>query len=154
MYCESTISHIDFAHVEHIKPKALFSDLEFVWANLGYACPKCNNAKSDKYSDAAPSLDPYAEDPSEHVFAAGALVFTRNGSERGEITIHHVELNRPELIEKRQEKLAEVEKALLACHRCTSPELRVIAMGELQNEGKSDREYSMCTKAMLAAHAG
>ena len=35
MYCESRISHIDFAHVEHIKPKAedKYPQLAFAWNN-------------------------------------------------------------------------------------------------------------------------
>ena len=95
MYCESKISHIDFAHVEHIKPKAQgkYLELEFVWENLGYVCPKCNNFKSEKYDESTPYIDPYAENPEEHIFAAGAFVYHRNGSERGELTICDIELN-------------------------------------------------------------
>ena len=36
-------------HVEHFAPKEKFPDLEFTYDNLLYACPYCNEAKSDKW---------------------------------------------------------------------------------------------------------
>ncbi len=154
MYCESKISHIDFAHVEHIKPKAddKFPDLEFVWENLGYACPKCNNAKSDKYDPAAPFLDPYNEDPSIELFAFGSFLFPRNGSERAELTIREIELNRGDLIEKRQTKIAEIQKVLNLCFRTKSQTLRNAALLEIRNEASAEKEYSFIVGALLAAH--
>jgi uncharacterized protein (TIGR02646 family) len=112
MYCESKIPHVDFAHVEHIKPKAAdkFPELEFTWENLGYACAKCNNAKSSKYFNDTPFIDPYVEEPSEFVIFSGPFMFHRNGGERGEISITEIELNRPELIERRMEKIKALQK--------------------------------------------
>lgn len=152
MYCESEISHIDFAHIEHIKPKAIFPDLEFEWDNLGYACPRCNNSKSDKFEEETPYLDPYSEDPSEALFAAGAFLFPRLGSERAELTISDIQLNRVELLERRQEKIYEIEKALIACHRTDSEQLRNLAIEELQKQGENDKEYSMVIKSFLNSH--
>lgn len=154
MYCESKISHIDFAHVEHIKPKAAdkFPDLEFEWSNLGYACPKCNNNKSDKYYEETPYLDPYSEDPNEYLFAYGALIFQRNGNERGEITIRDIGLNRPELIEKRMERIVEIEKALNAAHRTVNQALKEAAINELEQDALPDKEYSVCVKSFLQSN--
>ena len=42
MYCESKMEHISYAHVEHIKPKSKFPELEFEWTNLGFSCQICN----------------------------------------------------------------------------------------------------------------
>ena len=36
-------------HVEHFAPKEKFPDLEYTYDNLLYACPYCNEAKSDKW---------------------------------------------------------------------------------------------------------
>ncbi len=49
MYCESHVSHIDYAHVEHIKPKAdgKYPYLKYVWDNLGYSCAICNVNKDE-----------------------------------------------------------------------------------------------------------
>ena len=130
MYCESKISHIDFAHVEHIKPKSKekYPELEFEWTNLGYSCPKCNNAKSDSYDEETPYLDPYSEDPSHHLFSAYALILIRNGSERAELTIKDTELNRPDLLEKRYIRLNQVMDALKACHRTTNNTLKQLLL--------------------------
>lgn len=151
MYCESKISHIDFAHVEHIKPKAegKFPELKYEWSNLGYACPKCNNSKSNMYHEDTPYLDPYSEDPSKNIFACGAFVYQKNGSERGEITIRDIGLNRPELIEKRMERIKEIEKTLNAAHRTVNQALKEAAIYELEQEALPDKEYSMCVKSFL-----
>lgn len=154
MYCESKISHIGFAHVEHIKPKAnnKYPELEYEWDNLGYACPKCNNNKSDKYYKETPYIDPYSEDPKENIFASGALVFQRNGSERGEISIRDIGLNRAELIEKRMARISEIEKALNAAHRSVNQVLKDAAIIELEQEAMPDKEYSMCVNAFLQSN--
>ncbi|RXJ76997.1 HNH endonuclease [Arcobacter sp. F155] len=155
MYCESKISHIDFAHVEHIKPKAegKYPELEFEWSNLGYACPKCNNEKSDKYHDDLPYINPYEDDPKEHLFAAGTFLFVKNGSERGEMTIRDINLNRPEIIEKRLERINEIQKALNACFRTNSESLKDVLLQELRREANDDKEYSLFITALLDAHA-
>lgn len=154
MYCESKISHIDYAHVEHIKPKAAdkFPQLEFDWNNLGYACPKCNNAKSDKFFDGCEFIDPYAENPEEHLIAFGTILFKMRGSERGEITIHEIELNRAELVEKRSNKISDIQKAIDACFRSQSAHLKELALDALKEEAKNDKEYSFFVKALLAAN--
>jgi uncharacterized protein (TIGR02646 family) len=155
MYCESSIGHIDFAHVEHIKPKApdKFPQLEFVWENLGYACARCNNAKGDKYENATPFVDPYTDEPSDHLFAFGALLHHKQGNERGERTSREIELKMPELMEKRQERIDSINRALNACQRTASPILRAAALAEVANEAAADREYSLLVRTLIAAHA-
>lgn len=155
MYCESKISHIDFAHVEHYKPKAAdkYPDLEFEWTNLGYACPKCNNNKSDKFHADFPYIDPYSEEPSEYFLAHGTWLFVKQGCERADLTIRDIELNRPELLEKRLEKVTEIQKAITACFRTTNHALRDMALQELKKEAASDKEYSFFVKTLITAHA-
>ncbi|MGC9462043.1 HNH endonuclease signature motif containing protein [Vibrio genomosp. F10] len=154
MYCESKISHIDHAHVEHIKPKAKdkFPELEFVWENLGYACPKCNGAKSDKYFSLSPFINPYEEKPNEFIFCAGALLFPKNGSERAEITINQIDLNRPELLEKRMNKIQEIQKSLNACYRVKDPDLQKLLIDEIKSMTSKDKEYSYVVKFFLKSH--
>jgi uncharacterized protein (TIGR02646 family) len=154
MYCESKISHIDFAHVEHFKPKAegKFPNLEFEWSNLGYACPKCNNNKSDKFHNDAPYIDPYSEEPSEYFLAHGTWLFVKNGCERADLSIRDIGLNRPELLEKRLEKITEIQSAISACFRTNNEVLREMALAELRKETYSDKEYSLFVKALIFAH--
>lgn len=156
MYCESKISHIDFAHIEHFKPKAddKFPELEFEWTNLGYACPKCNNIKSDKFHNDSPYIDPYSEEPSEYFLAYGTWLFVKRGCERADLSIRDIGLNRPELLEKRLEKITEIQNAITACFRTTNQALRNMALQELRREAEPDKEYSFFVEALIAAHAG
>ncbi len=154
MYCESKISHIDFAHVEHLKPKAedKYPELEFVWENLGYVCPKCNNSKRDKYDESTPYIDPYSENPEEYILAFGAFLYHKNGSERGELTITDIELNRADLIEKRYERIKEIIKAITSCRRTNNTTLRDNALDEIKREMLADKEYSLIVKTLIFAN--
>ena len=154
MYCESKVTHIDFGDVEHIKPKAQgkFPELAYEWTNLGFVCGRCNNAKSNKYFDDAPFVDPYSENPDDHLFAYGAYLAQRNGSVRGEVTIREIGLNRPDLLEKRNDRLKEILIALNAAHRTTVEVLRIAALAELRREAEADKEYALVVRTLLAAH--
>lgn len=154
MYCESKISHIDFAHVEHLKPKAAdkFPHLEFDWDNHGYACQKCNNAKSDKFFDGCEFIDPYSENPEDHLIAFGTMLFSKQGSERGEITILEIELNRAELVEKRAIKISYIQKTIDSCFRSKSAHLRGLVLNALREDAKNDKEYSFFVQALLTAN--
>src|SRR5262245_28463174 len=44
-YCESKITHVDYGHIEHYRPKSGKNgrpDLTFAWTNLLLACGVCN----------------------------------------------------------------------------------------------------------------
>src|SRR5690348_3103453 len=56
-YCEAEIGVVAFDHIEHRKPKARFPRNCFDWNNLHLGCPKCNQAKSDKWVARNPILD-------------------------------------------------------------------------------------------------
>lgn len=64
-------------HVEHFAPKEKFPALKFTYDNLLYACPYCNEAKSDKWpSDKAEVsvvndkgfIDPCTEEYYEYIY--------------------------------------------------------------------------------------
>lgn len=152
MYCESSVSHIYFGDVEHIQPKEQFPNLEFTWENLGYACAKCNNEKRSKYFTQTPFINPYDENPREHIYAFGSMLRPKNGSERGEITIQEIDLNRADLIEKRGARITALENAIKACHRTKDTSLRQAALAAIQAEIAEDQEYSMIARALYEAH--
>jgi DNA-directed RNA polymerase subunit RPC12/RpoP len=153
MYCESKISHIDYGDVEHIKPKSKYPELEFEWNNLGYACPKCNRQfKNDTYDEEIPYLNPYDEEPREYIISSGAILFPLQGNERGEITINGLGLNRPELLERRYNRIQEIDKAIKACFRASNETIRNKALDELKKEANNDKEYSLAIKSLLKQH--
>ncbi len=153
MYCEEKILSSQFGDIEHIKPKSKFHELEFDWDNLGLVCSKCNNAKSDKYDEVTPFVNPYNEDPEEHIVAVGSLLTQKRGSERGELTISEIQLNRNELIEKRFERIKRIERTINSCFRTTNETLKSNALEELKKESNEDREFSLCVKFILMAHS-
>lgn len=152
MYCESQVSHVYFGDIEHIRPKNKYPELEFEWTNLGYSCARCNNAKKDQFDNTCPIIDPYNEEPEKHLFAFGALLTQKAGSERGAITISTTDLNRAELIERRMIRLKQLQIALDACYRTKNTHIQATLLAELDKEGEVDKEFSMFAAALIAAN--
>jgi uncharacterized protein (TIGR02646 family) len=150
MYCESKITHIDYGDIEHIKPKSKFPNLEFDWNNLGYACVRCNRKhKQDKFNENNPHINPYEDNPNNHIVAFGSLLHQKQGSEKGEITILNIGLNRSSLIEKRNEKINTIQRVINACFRTSDSNLKENALVELKKEAEEDKEFSLCVKSLL-----
>lgn len=133
-YCESSIGLSEDGLVDRFRPRSFTTDLEgevlddlywwlaYEWENLYISCAKCNRNKGkrfpvagkratpDTYREALRHedpllLDPCYDDPNEH------LVFERNGSvrgssDRGQITIDVLGLNRPQLIAARLQQIS------------------------------------------------
>lgn len=152
IYCESKITHTDYGDVEHIKPKSGFPELEFDWDNLGFVCRKCNDAKSNIYDESCEPINPYAEDPGEHIQAIGSWVSFKNNSERGKMTITLVDLNREQLIQRRLDLIKEVETAIAAANS-TNSTMRALLQSGLRDWANDSVQYSMVARAVLEAHA-
>ncbi len=105
-YCESKISHVDYGHIEHFRPKSCFPELAFEWSNLFLACGVCNGtgfkgASFPTADQGGPLLDPCHDEPSEHLrfdFDPRTMLASVYGTApRGETTARLLGLNRPEL---------------------------------------------------------
>lgn len=151
MYCESKTSHVYYWDIEHIKPKSKFPELEFDWNNLGYVCAKCNWNKSDKFDETTPFVNPYDDNPEDYIIFNWAFTFTKQWNERWDITIKDIDLNRVELLEKRQERIDSIDKAIKSCFRTNSKTLKETALQDLIKEIESEKEYSLCIKYLLKA---
>jgi hypothetical protein len=151
MYCESKIEHTGYAHIEHIKPKAKFPELEFEWDNLGFSCQVCNTNKGTQYDENTPFINPYNENPQEHIVFFGFFVFPKQGSERGEYTIKGIGLNRPYLIDRRKDKIEGINKMIKFAYRTTNESLRNQAIAEVKKEAAKDKEFSAMVRNVLAA---
>jgi hypothetical protein len=97
VYCESRMLHVDHGDIEHIVPKHRNPRLRFDYQNLTLACSVCNTKKS-VHKDI---LNPYLTNPSEHLVAHGPAIFRRSLSTIGMVTEMRLELNRPQLLQKR-----------------------------------------------------
>lgn len=153
MYCESKIKHVSYEHIEHIKPKARdkYPELTFEWENLGLACPICNNNKGDIYDEAVPFINPYVDDPSDHFLIAGHFIYHNPGNIRAELTEKQIDLNRPELIERRKERIDSLRTLADKYSAQTNPTIKAIILEELKEETSSDKPYSRCSKSMFNA---
>lgn len=150
MYCESVVSHVAHEHIEHFRPKARNKnpELTFEWSNLGLACPKCNMNKGDKFEENLPYVNPYLEDPSDFFIAAANIIYHRPGNRRAELTNRTLDLNRPELIAARNERLISIERLINRHAFETNPTLKQAILEEVYIEIGDDKPYSMCSKSL------
>jgi hypothetical protein len=146
MYCESPVRHVSFEHIEHIKPKAKdkYPQLTFEWTNLGLACPTCNMNKRDTYSEATPFINPYNDDPLNHFVALGPFVYHKPGDQRAEFTETTIKLNRPDLVERRLERLEIVRLLADKVASIADRALKQNIKDQLAIELESDKPYSLC----------
>jgi hypothetical protein len=101
----------------------------------------------------SPLLNPYDEDPSCHLFASQAWLFAVPGSSTGVTTLSVVELNRPELVERRTEKVNSLWALADRWARLEPGLLKDLALNNLRAEVSEHREYSFILASFLrSAH--
>lgn len=151
-YCESKIKHVSYGDIEHILPKNINArpDLYVSWDNLTLACEQCNRVcKKDYYDVSLPLINPYLDEPKEHLIDLGAIIMPQAGDERANITRTVLDLNRPELIERRLERIESVEHLLNRWIKETQPTIKNMLEEQLHNECQTDKEYSSTIIAYL-----
>ena len=149
MYCEGKMEPYSYAHVEHIKPKAKFPELKFTWSNLGFSCQVCNTKKGEKYDKSTPFINPYNEDPEDHLEFIDFYVLPKHGSKRGVYTIKEIDLNRANLVDIRKERYEKLKMMVNATFRTSKKSLRNQSIEELKKEAENDKEYSAMVKSLL-----
>lgn len=105
-YCEAEIGVVAFDHIEHRKPKARFPRSCFDWGNLHLGCPRCNQAKGEKWVARNPILDSVADVPIEKHLTYDMRevlgVVRCATTARGRTTVDHADLDRDKLREARR----------------------------------------------------
>jgi len=150
-YCESKITHIDYGHIEHFKPKHKFKDLCFEWSNLLLACGVCNGAehKGEKFPDdqeGGPIINPCEDDPGEHFIFSydfhARLATVVDKTVRGKVTKDLLGLNRNDLRDYRSRQV----NRLLVLKKLAQTDPEAAA---LFHEAQLDSsEYSAFAKAL------
>ncbi|MFC6470070.1 retron system putative HNH endonuclease [Gordonia humi] len=141
-YCESVIEDVAPAHVEHILPKSIFPKLVLEWSNLTLCCPTCNANKKDYYSTEVSLLNPYVDDPSNHLMFLGAFVWSIPSSLRGHKTIETIELNRPKLLEERENFIQSLHDLLTAWSNTDCNDVRSILQNSINRLLSPERPYN------------
>ncbi|MCT4666222.1 MAG: HNH endonuclease [Flavobacteriales bacterium] len=145
-YCESQVTHQYPGDIEHIIPKAVYPRLSFNWSNLTFACYWCNNSKRNYVGKGESKLiNPFKDNITKHLSFFGPLIMHINDSKRGEITWKTIELNRKELIERRTEKIKELQSLIDKYEREPIQALKDILMNEIMEFSGKENEFSyMC----------
>lgn len=153
MYCESKVRHVDHGEIEHIKPKVTFPESIFDWENLGFVCAVCNNTKRDQYNADILIVNPFVDEPSDHLVPIGATFFPKPGSDRGQITLTIVGLNRVDLVERRGERVKQLHTLLEKASRLPQA-LKQAIETEVQSFVAVTEEYAGTASAVLKAFNG
>ncbi|WP_080995825.1 HNH endonuclease [Comamonas testosteroni] len=98
-YCEANVTDVAHGDIEHVTPKSISREKTFEWTNLTFSCQICNQNKLDKEG----ILDPYVDEPSDHLFFVGA--FAKGKDLVGTLTVLELKLNRVALIESRNREI-------------------------------------------------
>ncbi len=149
IYCESKVRHTSPGDMEHIAPKSMFPQYCFRWSNLTFACSECNRRKRDYFSLQNPLLNPYLDDPSEHLMAFGPFIHHLPGKVRGKLTVAKLELNRADLWERRKEQIEKVGVLADAWALTSDGDVRDLLLKEIRTEVESDKEYSFVVVSFL-----
>lgn len=148
-YCESKITHTYPGDVEHVLPTSKFPELVCKWDNLTLACGECNRRKGNYYDREEPLIHPYNDDPRDHLFAAGTLIFGKPGDGKGALAQLKLELNRAQLLERRQERINALNKLANRYANLPEGELKNLLRNELRKEIENDKEYAFVSRAFL-----
>lgn len=149
-YCECKIQHISYGDIEHILPKSIYPELYVDWSNLTLSCEICNRSgKHDYNSKSDPLLNPYIDEPAQHLLALGPMLMNHKGSRKGFITIKILDLNRIDLFEKRRECLERIGDLVNTYHNETNSKIKELLKSELLKECQEDKEFSFFVKSYL-----
>ncbi len=149
-YCESKVSHVDYGDIEHILSKHHRDDLRFDYANLTYACGVCNNKKRAYHNEEIPLLNPYQDEPEQHLAAYGPMVMRIPTSDRGLVTERRLDLNRGELVERRMERLEQIETLMDQLSRTTNAAIRMVLEEQIRQECEADKEYAFVVRSFVS----
>ncbi len=151
-YCESKIKHIEFGDIEHILPKKKTArpDLYVEWSNLTLACEICNRInKKDYYEPQMPLVNPYVDNPDDFFLFVGTIISDKNNNSRGFVTVSTLDLNRSDLVVRRNERFQSVSKLFFSWSQATNPTIKSILANELKKECACDKEYSAFVRHFL-----
>lgn len=151
-YCESKISHIHPGETDHILPSSRKPELYVEWENLTYVCSECNRRKSDYYSEAEPLVNPYSDEPSNHLIFCGPLVLDRDA--KGYRTRRKIGLSRTALIERKQERIEQINSLVRQWRETPDGPTREFLKAEIQQFATVDAEFAATAQAYLANELG
>lgn len=154
MYCEGFIGAVSYSHIEHFRPKANYPDKTFEWENLGLSCQVCNMNKNDVFDELLPYINPYYENPDDFFIFLGTMVSQKPGCARAENMKTQLQLNRPELMEQREEAIEKVTNLVERYVAETNPSVKQMLRKNIEIEFDASKAYSRCVKSAVEQMTG
>ncbi|MXX15114.1 MAG: HNH endonuclease [Gemmatimonadetes bacterium] len=151
-YCESKISHVHPGEIDHISPVSHRPDLCVEWNNLTLVCSECNRRKSDYYNEEEPLINPYIDEPSEHLIFFGPLVLHRDAM--GFRTTKQIELSRTQLIERKQERIEQLNMLVQQWREMPNGSTRQFLWEEIMQYASDDAEFAGTIRAFISVEMG
>lgn len=94
-YCECPLSkESNYMEVEHFEDKCKYPEKVMAWDNLLPSCKHCNGSKSTHDVIAEPIINPFKDDPRDHLYFR--LYRYKPKDEKGRQSIRVLKLNDPE----------------------------------------------------------
>lgn len=132
------------------KNKNARPELYVDWDNLTLACEQCNRSgKGTYYNPQLPLINPYVDEPSQHLKDIGPLIMPVLDDKRGYVTVEVIKLSRMSLVERRSEKIQAIHKLLLVWTKETDESFKLVLEEQLHEEYTLNQEYSSTIKAYL-----
>ena len=149
-YCESFVTDQYPGDIEHIIPKTKYPRLIFTWANLTFSCFLCNNNKRGFCGKGEGKLlNPFKDKIDNHLQFFGPMIMHINNSKRGELTWKLIKLNRKALLERREEKLEELQNLVDKYRMEQNVQLKQILHDEIRSYCMPESEFSYTCSCFL-----
>lgn len=146
-YCESKFRHVTYGDIEHITPKNGLPELTYEWANLTIACDVCNTKKGESQG----LVDPYADNPATCFKFRGCMICAVPGNDKSRMTVVVLDLNRTPLLERRKDKIDELNLRLTEILKTQDANIRLLLAKALIDYARSDEQhYSACATEHIA----
>ncbi len=158
-YCECLLTEESkYMEVEHFRDKKHNPLLVVIWNNLLPACKRCNGKKGTHDVDVEPIVNPYDDDPSDHLYSKNYRLKPK--TTEGSNTIDSLSLNDRERLvmarfdigEKVQELVGTASERLESFINQPSMIRRnklVDIVENLLKESQRRSEYAACTASVL-----
>lgn len=151
VYCEAKLS---VGETDHINPVKDCPDQIVSWTNLCLSCKECNTYKSGYYSVDEPLLNPFTEEPSEHLLFFGPLVLGKAADAKGFRTVAKLKLSRSDLIQRRSERVQRLQP--LVAQWLAQPEgpTKELLRATLLDECADSAEFAAVVRAYFYQELG
>lgn len=151
-YCESKVSHVHPGETDHIAPVSRRPDLVVAWNNLTYVCTECNRRKLDYYSEVEPLVNPYVDQPKEHLLFFGPMVLHKD--DKGFRTTRRLGLSRVEMLERKQERIENLNFLIQKWRECAEGETRNFFRDEILQYAAAASEFSATSRSFIESELG